>query len=267
MSSLLIIQGPQIGARFLLGDITVIGRDEACEGHLADSNASRRHAEIVRDRLTYTIRDLGSANGVWVNGIQREERLLRRNDLIAIGSTRLLFDAEPDLENALYGGAPVAMGASHEETLRAHQSPSDAVDDQETGRIGVELIGEIGDLVAAKAQTLPDLLRRVTSRLAEMFGAERSVVFLWDSIGERLSPAVTACDSESMDVDQTLLMRVFTEKRPILAADLTPDLSALRREGGDERPIGQLALEQVEFGAQCVFLQLVEPGGSALGAW
>ena len=58
---------------------------------VADGNASRRHAEIVREGTTYVVVDLGSTNGTELNGrrITREE--LADGDRITIGATDLVF--------------------------------------------------------------------------------------------------------------------------------------------------------------------------------
>lgn len=49
-----------------------IGRDASCEVHLVDSQVSRRHAEVSRQRGEWIIRDLQSSNGLFVEG-QRVE--------------------------------------------------------------------------------------------------------------------------------------------------------------------------------------------------
>jgi pSer/pThr/pTyr-binding forkhead associated (FHA) protein len=46
----------------------VIGRSRDCEVVLSDSNVSRRHAEVRPSGSGWTIADLGSTNGVRVNG-------------------------------------------------------------------------------------------------------------------------------------------------------------------------------------------------------
>ena len=69
----------------------VIGRSRECDLRVADGNASRRHAEVVREGTTYVVVDLGSTNGTELNGrrITREE--LTDGDRITIGATDLVF--------------------------------------------------------------------------------------------------------------------------------------------------------------------------------
>jgi hypothetical protein len=69
----------------------VIGRARECDLRVGDGNASRRHAQIVKEGDTYVVVDLGSTNGTELNGrrITREE--LSDGDRITIGATDLVF--------------------------------------------------------------------------------------------------------------------------------------------------------------------------------
>jgi hypothetical protein len=74
----------------------VIGRSRDCDIQLNDGNASRRHAELRQEGASYWIVDLGSTNGLEVNGKRVKRAKLRDGDTITIGSTELTFgrDAE-----------------------------------------------------------------------------------------------------------------------------------------------------------------------------
>jgi pSer/pThr/pTyr-binding forkhead associated (FHA) protein len=52
---------------------------------------SRRHAELRQEGTAYWIVDLGSTNGLEVNGKQVERRRLRDGDRITLGSTEVVF--------------------------------------------------------------------------------------------------------------------------------------------------------------------------------
>ncbi|HMD51789.1 MAG TPA: DUF3662 and FHA domain-containing protein [Solirubrobacteraceae bacterium] len=70
-----------------------IGRSRDCEIVLEDTGVSRRHAEIRPGPGEWTIADLGSTNGVLVNGRQiRGTRPLRSGDRLRLGSTELVFE-------------------------------------------------------------------------------------------------------------------------------------------------------------------------------
>jgi pSer/pThr/pTyr-binding forkhead associated (FHA) protein len=70
----------------------VIGRLPECDVVLADSNVSRRHAELRRKDDGVFVIDLGSTNGTKVNGTRVREQLLSSGDEVDVGSTRLIFE-------------------------------------------------------------------------------------------------------------------------------------------------------------------------------
>jgi pSer/pThr/pTyr-binding forkhead associated (FHA) protein len=76
---------------FPTGERTQIGRSPECEVFLDDVTVSRRHAELVRTGDTYTISDLGSLNGTFVNRKRIESAELEDDDEVQIGKYRLTF--------------------------------------------------------------------------------------------------------------------------------------------------------------------------------
>jgi hypothetical protein len=73
---------------------TVLGRSREADVRLADVNVSRRHAELRQEGATYWIVDLGSTNGLQVNGKRAERARLRDGDRITMGSTEVVFGRE-----------------------------------------------------------------------------------------------------------------------------------------------------------------------------
>ena len=69
----------------------VIGRSRDCDVQLADANVSRRHAELRQEGASYWIVDLGSTNGIEVNGKRVKRAKLRSGDTITLGSTDVTF--------------------------------------------------------------------------------------------------------------------------------------------------------------------------------
>ena len=76
---------------FPSGERTLIGRSPECDVFLDDVTVSRRHAELVRDGDTFTITDLGSLNGTFVNRKRIESAELEDDDELQIGKYRLTF--------------------------------------------------------------------------------------------------------------------------------------------------------------------------------
>ncbi|HWG07770.1 MAG TPA: DUF3662 and FHA domain-containing protein [Solirubrobacteraceae bacterium] len=70
-----------------------IGRSRECDIVLEDAGISRRHAEIMPGADGWTVADLGSTNGVRVNGRTiRGVQPLREGDRVELGSTEIVFE-------------------------------------------------------------------------------------------------------------------------------------------------------------------------------
>src|SRR6266480_2620917 len=74
----------------------VIGRSRECDIQLADANVSRRHAELRQEGASYWIVDLGSTNGLEVNGKRVKRAKLRSGDTVTLGSTEVTFSRESE---------------------------------------------------------------------------------------------------------------------------------------------------------------------------
>jgi len=88
-----IISGLDVGEVIQLDSsrIMVIGRDSACDCVIRDDGISRRHAEVFcHDREQFTIRDLGSTNGIFVEGKRIESHVLAEGDKVLLGRHTIL---------------------------------------------------------------------------------------------------------------------------------------------------------------------------------
>lgn len=96
MPNLTILKGLDEGRRFeLTASVNAIGRDQGCFVRLQDTEISRRHAEIYKSPEGFRFRDLGSANGCFVNCNSVQDVLLKPGDQIQVGQTVLLFSPLP----------------------------------------------------------------------------------------------------------------------------------------------------------------------------
>ncbi len=103
--------------------ITLIGRHPDCDAVLlASSKVSRRHCCIAQINQRYVLRDLGSMNGVRINGARKAEGELRAGDEIAIGDVYFSFCT--DESSAKPAKRQVAPGAAagKERHLRARRA-------------------------------------------------------------------------------------------------------------------------------------------------
>jgi hypothetical protein len=83
----------------LLEETATIGRTPANTIALRDASVSAKHARIVRDAKGFTIEDVGSRNGTFVNGEKlTEKRLLAEGDLVRLGKIILTFNLASDIQ-------------------------------------------------------------------------------------------------------------------------------------------------------------------------
>ena len=91
---LVVLRGPNTGARFLLDDQQIAaGRHPDSDIFLDDVTVSRRHAVFRRTSEGFVVRDVGSLNGTYVNRQLVDEVVLRTGDEVQIGKFRLVFYA------------------------------------------------------------------------------------------------------------------------------------------------------------------------------
>ena len=98
------VESPRHASRALLvgedkrtvvsGDPFVIGRSRECDLVLDDPNVSRRHAELRRENGGWAVVDLGSTNGIKLNGKRSRGGRLNPGDEITLGLSRLTFEQE-----------------------------------------------------------------------------------------------------------------------------------------------------------------------------
>jgi pSer/pThr/pTyr-binding forkhead associated (FHA) protein len=93
---LIVRRGPNAGSRFLLDkDRTSAGRHPESDIFLDDVTVSRRHAEFARHGTSFSVRDVGSLNGTYVNRERIDEAGLSGGDEVQIGKFRIVFLTNP----------------------------------------------------------------------------------------------------------------------------------------------------------------------------
>jgi hypothetical protein len=78
----------------LSGERVLLGRSRECDIVIDDPNVSRRHAELRREGASWTVADLGSTNGVKVNGRRVDHAALGDGDRVTVGVTDLTFELD-----------------------------------------------------------------------------------------------------------------------------------------------------------------------------
>jgi pSer/pThr/pTyr-binding forkhead associated (FHA) protein len=89
---LVVKRGPNAGSKILIDkDVTTAGRHPESDIFLDDITVSRRHAEFRRKEGRFSVHDMGSLNGTYVNRDRVENTQLANGDEVQIGKFKLVF--------------------------------------------------------------------------------------------------------------------------------------------------------------------------------
>ena len=80
--------------------VVVVGRHPNCDTRLDSLRVSRHHCCLAREDARVVVRDLGSTNGIRINGMRVEAGRLRPGDELSIAHFRYRLEGEADSEQA-----------------------------------------------------------------------------------------------------------------------------------------------------------------------
>ncbi|HEV2720940.1 MAG TPA: SpoIIE family protein phosphatase [Thermoanaerobaculia bacterium] len=207
----------------LEGQSVSIGRASDCSIPIKDRYLSRKHAEIVLLQGKWILKDCGSANGTYLNGVRVErDHPLRGGDRIRLGDTEIVFEtSEHNTDRFLAvaetpANTTIAIPIHEIDTLRA----------------------ETGDLV--KLATLNALARELLEDrpMNELFGfivdrvllhlqASRVALGLLGPDGKSFTQVEVrredASDSSELRISRTVLQEVVEEKKALAFMDVSVD--------------------------------------------
>lgn len=263
MLVLSVIQGPDKGKVYELPhhEPQLIGRSgEALP--ITDTTVSRRHAELTPDDGAWYIRDLGSHNGTFVNGVRLTGRArLLSGDQIRVGATLFVFGAtsssdagvirvlrpgqmETSIERTLPSGEETLAGAVHlEPTSHEPAAPQRSVSEDQL-RILYALMS-----LTARITDRRELLEQVLELVFAHFAARRGFVLLVDPADPAASaesPAVAAVKyaaapadaaEAQIHVSRTILRHALKDSEGVLSTNAMTDP---RFAAGDSVQRGQV---------------------------
>jgi FHA domain len=91
-AALEVTSGPLLGRNIPLeSEVTTIGSAPGSTLQLSDAGVSRKHAGIRKADGGFELADMGSTNGVYVNGERVARRKLQVGDVIRVGATEMVF--------------------------------------------------------------------------------------------------------------------------------------------------------------------------------
>ncbi len=109
---LVIIRGPRLGSRVVLGDRPVVlGRSVESDFQISERSISRRHCRIYREAGRFWVEDLNSTNHTFLNDEMTDRAPLRDGDHVRLSQTVLKFVDEGNIEAGYHSEL-------HESTIR-----------------------------------------------------------------------------------------------------------------------------------------------------
>jgi HD-GYP domain-containing protein (c-di-GMP phosphodiesterase class II) len=229
--------GTDLGGRvWESGHLLRVGRAPALEVSLNDPSLSRRHAEVAFTEQGWVVRDLGSTNGTFLNGIRvgQVERILQERDVVQFGNLVMIVvtleEDRPGSSETPVGNWQVRGTALHswEEALELL-----ALDITRRNRPGEQLL----TLLRAghhlyQVTSLDDLLRLSLQDAVTILKAQRGSILLAEPATDKL--AVRAIYTTREDLDQgssysnTLVTRCFRRGESVLCHDIRNDPELMR---------------------------------------
>ncbi len=243
MPTLFVIRGADQGSRFELTEPAIpLGRDSSCSIQLHDTEVSRRHAELRREELGYSIADLSSSNGTFVNGQRVDEHRLASGDQVQLGNTLMLYtgpaeETQEDLAeiNRIGAAADVAdrsrivRSVTQEEGSRIFDLQADTPQNSWLARARSNLqVMYRTALAVSHTLDIDQLLQRIMELIFEWVEADRGCIMLMDPGTKELQPKVrrtrkgVAAD-ERITISKTILDYVIGRSEGVLTSDARKD--------------------------------------------
>jgi adenylate cyclase len=239
----------------------VVGRAPTSDIPVIDPTISRRHAEVESTEAGVTVRDLGSSNGTFINGVRIDVSAVGTGDIVTFGKVgfRLQLIAPPSLPSPAPTGAPPGATIVRQLPLRDQNatiaglrgplsiptpaSPQEAISSADKSRQKLAILLEVSKGLG-KATDIDSLLDKIVSFAYQILEVDRVAILLADDAGE-LVPKI-ARDKRGGDtaraVPQSIARTALKDKVAILSDNA----------GEDTRFGGQSILMQQIRSAICV---------------
>ncbi len=210
---------------------------------LEGSLISRRHGQIKRDGEAFEISDLGSHNGIFVNGEKVQQARLKDRDEIRIGNYVMIFhEGEAPITGVVSQAVETVTVEEDFDNLvsqlttvaRARAAPAVQTVDatllrqMEKERRTLGLLCELSRALST-VYSLHDVSRKAIQILLQTTQAERGAVFLLED-GELSPQPAMVCEREGIPksygtvaVSSTVAQRILTERKGIITADAAED--------------------------------------------
>ncbi|MFC1863460.1 adenylate/guanylate cyclase domain-containing protein [Thermodesulfobacteriota bacterium] len=163
-------------------DEVTIGRGKDNDIVLLDNTSSRNHARIVKTAAGYQLTDLGSFNGTQVNKDSIQNAILKHNDMIVIGFSKLTFLTTERVEPSITESVTIESEDGDQKILQ-----SSPYAESVSGELLVSV--EALDNLTKKNRSAPKAAQSQSLKLSDLSNLERSnkVLFVLYEISKHLN--------------------------------------------------------------------------------
>ncbi|HEX9638048.1 MAG TPA: SpoIIE family protein phosphatase [Acidobacteriota bacterium] len=226
---LVLPEGGTSRRRLPQGKVT-LGRGRTCEIAIPDPLMSRRHAEFERQGQDLIVRDLGSRNGILVNGTRITEAIsIRPGDRLQIGGTVIEL-VGPEATNLVLVDTDPSTH-SHTVLLDARKLLSTKESSQKTA---IRHLQALVDASRALVAHLPEdeLLEKILDLVRSHIPADRAAVMLADPQLGALHPRLVKQSGAVSEfvLSRTLAQQVLEERQSVLTTDVLADRELAQAE-------------------------------------
>ncbi len=215
-----------------------VGRALKNDLTVPDGIMSRQHAVLKNSPNGFSVTDLNSQNGIYVNSVPVKERLLKHGDRLRIGQTFFLFSTDDD--DPLIFSNQIRFV----DDLSATQTEYPAVSENNTGKLSsdVSVLSKIGEALRNLTDS-NNLQKRILEITLEIIPAERGAIFLLSD--DYVSPHSVCVldkirrDFDSMQISRSITKQVLAQKTPVLV-------------GGINHASSDAAESLLNYGVHCV---------------
>ena len=224
---------------YRIKDVVTIGRDVKNDIQVIDVKVSRRHSVVEKRKGYHIVRDLGSRNGTFLNGLQISESELTSGDRIRVGETEILFEEEPfidvasveeelsdDLSSSSMKPVKILDHTFEIKNLADLDSIKPSTQKLKTALDKLTILFEVGNIINTHRDS-KSLMDAILEQITRVIRADRGYLMLLDPKSNELKPVAVKTQEEDdqsiPQISKTILNQVMEKGISILSPDAFQD--------------------------------------------
>lgn len=234
MAQLIIVEGENRGKSFeLKRPSETLGRSADNTIVINDRRVSNNHAEILRTKTGYEIKNLDRTKAILVNGEVFKQTRLQHGDWVTIADTTFVFseDSEPQLDRIELQSIDTddLLRSQIQGRRKGFEDADSVIESLDRSNSVDQRLKLLLRLVNRLSATL-DLQRlcdKLAEQLCEVYDADRVVILTMED-ERRLKPVATRSKSERLEGEayapsRTVIREVLNTKEGVLCTDAVDD--------------------------------------------